>query len=437
MSTLRVSALAPAQTTASRSARAAAAPLGAAAAHSVRGAPLSLLSTSAVRPARAQARASTVRVSASAADAVGKKVCVITGASSGLGLNGAKSVADQPGWHVVLACRDFAKAERAAKEIGMKAGSYTVMHCDLASMASVRQFADAFLASGMSLDTLVANGAIYLPTAEAPTYNADGWEISVATNHLGHFLLCNLLLPKLSEGAKANPGSKRMVIVGSVTGNTNTMAGNIPPKADLGDLQGLAAGFQDPICMIDGGEFDGAKAYKDAKVCNMLTMREFHRRYAAETGVVFSSLYPGCIADTQLFRNHFELFRQIFPKFQKYVTKGEFRSVVLDVLILLTHSLTPITPLTPPYATPPPLPSRPITHRSAGYVSQPEAGKRLASVATDPKYTTSEAYWSWEGEDAGGAFVNTPSAEVQDGNKGERLWELSEKLVGIKSKVAA
>lgn len=56
--------------------------------------------------------------------------------------------------------------------------------------------------------------------------------------------------------------SCRMVIVGSITGNTNTLAGNVPPKADLGDLSGLAS----KATMIDGKEFDGAKAYKDSKV---------------------------------------------------------------------------------------------------------------------------------------------------------------------------
>lgn len=74
--------------------------------------------------------------------------------------------------------------------------------------------------------------------------------------------------------------------------------------------------------MIDGGEFDGAKAYKDSKVCNMLTMQEMHRRFHEKTGVVFSSLYPGCIATTGLFREHYQLFRTLFPPFQKYITKG-------------------------------------------------------------------------------------------------------------------
>lgn len=61
--------------------------------------------------------------------------------------------------------------------------------------------------------------------------------------------------------------------MGSVTGNTNTMAGNVPPKADLGELRGLYAALNNPQSgiMIDGGEFDGAKAYKDSKVGNVVT----------------------------------------------------------------------------------------------------------------------------------------------------------------------
>lgn len=107
-------------------------------------------------------------------------------------------------------------------------------------------------------------------------------------------------------------------------GNTNTLAGNVPPKANLGDMRGFAGGLNglNSSSMIDGGEFDGAKAYKDSKVCNMLTMQEFHRRYHEETGITFASLYPGCIATTGLFREHIPLFRLLFPPFQKYITKG-------------------------------------------------------------------------------------------------------------------
>ncbi len=54
--------------------------------------------------------------------------------------------------------------------------------------------------------------------------------------------------------------------------------------------------------MVDGKPFFGAKAYKDAKVCNMMTALELHRRYHASTGITFNTMYPGCIADTPLFR---------------------------------------------------------------------------------------------------------------------------------------
>ncbi len=74
--------------------------------------------------------------------------------------------------------------------------------------------------------------AVYLPTAKEPEYTADGFELSVGTNHLGHFLLARLLLDDLKNAPNKAP---RMVIVGSITGNTNTLAGNVPPKADLGE----------------------------------------------------------------------------------------------------------------------------------------------------------------------------------------------------------
>ena len=61
--------------------------------------------------------------------------------------------------------------------------------------------------------------------------------------------------------------------------------------------------------MLDGKEFNGAKAYKDAKLCNMMTVLELHRRYHVSTGVSFTSMYPGCIAETALFRQKRGWFR--------------------------------------------------------------------------------------------------------------------------------
>lgn len=143
---------------------------------------------------------------------------IITGASSGLGLATAKSLAETGKWHVIMACRDFLKAERAAKSAGISKENYTIMHLDLASLDSVRQFVDNFRRSGRPLDVLVCNAAVYFPTAKEPTYTAEGFELSVGTNHLGHFLLSRLLLDDLN---KSDYPSKRLIIVGSITGTSN------------------------------------------------------------------------------------------------------------------------------------------------------------------------------------------------------------------------
>ncbi|XP_019183223.1 PREDICTED: protochlorophyllide reductase-like [Ipomoea nil] len=313
-----------------------------------------------------------------------KGTVVVTGASSGLGLATAKALAETGKWHVIMACRDFLKAERAAKSVGMRKEDFTIMHLDLASLDSVRQFVDNFRRSGRPLDVLVCNAAVYLPTAKEPTFTAEGFELSVGTNHLGHFLLSRLLLDDLKQ---SDYPSKRLIIVGSITGNTNTLAGNVPPKAHLGDMRGLAGGLSGhhSSAMIDGGAFDGAKAYKDSKVCNMLTMQEFHRRFHEDTGITFASLYPGCIATTGLFREHIPLFRLLFPPFQRFITKG--------------------------------------------FVSEDEAGKRLAQVVSDPSLTKSGVYWSWNKDSA--SFENQLSQEASDADKARKVWDLSEKLVGL------
>jgi protochlorophyllide reductase len=208
----------------------------------------------------------------------------------------------------------------------------------------------------------------------------------MATNHLGHFLLCNLLL----EDIKQSPASdRRLVILGTVTHNPEELGGKIPPQPDLGDLEGFAAGFKEPITMINGKKFESVKAYKDSKVCNVLTMRELHRRYHNSTGITFSSLYPGCVADTPLFRNHYPLFQKLFPLFQKHIT--------------------------------------------GGYVSQELAGERVAAVVADPEYQQSGAYWSWGNRQRkdGKSFVQRVSPQARDDAKAERLWDLSAQLVGL------
>jgi len=314
-----------------------------------------------------------------------KSTIAITGTSSGVGLYAAKALA-QRGWHVVMGCRDLPRTEKAAQTLGIPQDSYTILHIDLASLESVRQFVKDFRASGKSLDALVCNAAIYMPLLKEPLRSPEGYELTVATNHLGHFLLCNLLLEELKNSPAAE---RRLVILGTVTHNPDELGGKIPPRPDLGDLKGFAEGFKEPISMIDGKKFEPVKAYKDSKVCNVLTMRELHRRYHEPTGITFSSLYPGCVATTALFRNHYSLFQKLFPLFQKYVT--------------------------------------------GGFVSEELAGERVAAVVADPEYNQSGAYWSWGNRQKkdGKSFVQTVSPQARDDEKAERLWELSAKLVGL------
>jgi len=326
---------------------------------------------------------------------VGKrKICVITGASSGLGLHAVTALTSSyEGYYVIAAVRDTAKMDEAAAEMGIDANDYKAVKLECASLASVRDFSKELkrLLRGRGLDRLVCNAAVYLPTDPKPRFTDEGYEMSFGVNHLSHFLLLQLLMPDLKKAKDA-----RVCIVGSVTGNKNTVAGSlVKPVADVGDLEGVKAGAGS--VMVDGSRiFDGAKAYKDAKALNMMTVLEAHRRLHPSTGIVFNSMYPGCIAQTQLFREKRDWFRYFFfPTLMKAI---------------------------------------------GSYVSQKEAGERLAQTIADPQAAKSGVYWSWNGDaksigvgNAGGAggdlFENSFSGMVQDEANGQLCWDYSMELV--------
>jgi len=314
-------------------------------------------------------------------------VVIITGASSGVGLHSAKSLADRE-WYVVMACRDVEKAAKAAKQIGIPTQCYTVMSIDLGSQVSVRSFVEQFHASGLALDALVCNAAVYLPLRKEPLRSPEGYEISVATNYLGHFLLSHLLLKDLAAPTSCAP---RLVTLGTVTANSVEFAGKIPipAPANLGSLQGLEAGFKDPIAMIDGKRFKPGKAYKDSKLCNMIMSREFDRRFHADTDITFCTLYPGCVADSALFRDTPAFFKKVFPWFQKNITKG--------------------------------------------YITQTLAGERVADVVINDVFLPSGAHWSWgsrQRPDAH-AFAQPLSVKATNHELGNRLWDFSLSMTGL------
>ena len=314
-----------------------------------------------------------------------KPTVIITGTSSGVGLWSAKALADK-GWHIVMAVRNVDKTKKAAESVGIFQDSYSIIQVDLGSLVSVREFVAKFRTTGRSLEAIVVNAAIYTPLLKEPQRSPEGFELTMTTNHLSHFLLVNLLLDDIK---KSTYGDRRVVILGTVTHNPDELGGKIPPQPDLGNLEGFDQGFKPPISMANGKKFDPVRAYKESKVCNILTMRELHRRYHESTGITFTSLYPGCVADTPLFRNHYPLFQKLFPLFQKNITKG--------------------------------------------YVTQELSGQRVAAVVADPEYCQSGAYWSWGNRQKqdGKSFVQTVSPQARDKVRAERLWELSEKLVRL------
>ncbi len=320
-------------------------------------------------------------------------VVIITGASSGVGLWAAKSLADR-GWMVIMACRNLAKAEDAAREVGIPEQSRRLLHIDLGDQASVRRFADEFHALGLPLDALLLNAAVYLPRLEAPARSPEGYEISVATNYFGHFLLAHLLIDDLKAATGRRGAPSRLITLGTVTANSEEFGGKvpIPAPADLGDLAGLEAGFKAPIAMIDGKPFKPGKAYKDSKLACMIMSREFQKRWGG-SGVVFNTLYPGCVADTALFRDTPRAFRTIFPWFQKNITKG--------------------------------------------YVSQPLAGERTAQVVADPAFASQTGvHWSWGNRQQEGRmpFAQPLSARATLEDRNEKLWNLTMKAVGLEAR---
>jgi len=125
-----------------------------------------------------------------------KKICVITGTSSGLGRQTAKQLLQTGNWHVIGACRDLEKMAEIAELDGFDSKSFTAMHCDLGSFDSVRSFVKELqdFKSGKPLDRLVCNAAVYQPTLDYAKYTVDNIEQQMQTNFLSHFLLSSLLV---------------------------------------------------------------------------------------------------------------------------------------------------------------------------------------------------------------------------------------------------
>jgi len=196
------------------------------------------------------------------------KIIIVTGANSGIGYESAKEFA-RKGAQTILACRSMDKAQAALDRIQAEipGAPAEIMQLDLASLASVHQFATEFKAKYDRLDILVNNaGIMWAPYS----LTEDGFESHFATNHLGHFALTGLLLDLLLK----TPGA-RVVTVSSSGHRTGTM-----------DFDNL---------LFENGQGYGRQwAYGRSKLANLLFTYELQRRFEATgAGALATAAHPG------------------------------------------------------------------------------------------------------------------------------------------------
>jgi NAD(P)-dependent dehydrogenase (short-subunit alcohol dehydrogenase family) len=194
------------------------------------------------------------------------RTVVVTGANAGVGLAAAKVLAGR-GATVLLACRNVGKGERAADEIrtDVTDAQVSVVGLDLASLASVRKAADAIRSGAPRLDVLINNaGVMQVPYQRTD----DGFELTLATNHLGHFALTGLLLDRLLE----TPGS-RIVTVSSIAHKRGVIR--------FDDLQSESS-------------YNASSAYEQSKLANLLFTYELNDRLeAAGRDTIALAAHPG------------------------------------------------------------------------------------------------------------------------------------------------
>jgi NAD(P)-dependent dehydrogenase (short-subunit alcohol dehydrogenase family) len=300
------------------------------------------------------------------------RVAVVTGASGGIGLATAAVLASR-GAEVVLACRDLAKAGRAADQIramGTDGGtgrgaaqdgaSVRVVRLDLDSLASVREAADEIRSGYPRLDLLINNAGVMTPPYQR---TPDGFELTFGTNHLGHFALTGLLLDRLLAARAA-----RIVTVSSVSHWEGRMR--------FDDLQ------------FEHG-YEADQAYRQSKLANLLFGYELDARLTGVGADTISlAAHPG-VVHTELWRTAPFLERALIGRWAKVINFWAVQDAKQGALPSLR-------------------------------------------AATDPAARGGEYYGpSGRKEYRGDPVRVESSARSHDTADGQRLWEISERLTGV------
>ncbi|XP_019627807.1 PREDICTED: retinol dehydrogenase 12-like [Branchiostoma belcheri] len=342
------------------------------------------------------------------------KTAIVTGANTGIGKATALELADR-GARVILACRNMAKAKKAASDIRQATGNGNVVawKLDLASLTSVRAFAGHINTEEERLDILVNNaGVMWCPQQQTE----DGFELQFGVNHLGHFLLTNLLLDKLKASAPS-----RVVTVSAVGHKSaHIVFGNLNAEKSYSPYQ---ANFQ-------------------SKLANALFSRELAKRtsdFPVGTGVSAFSVDPGPVR-TELARHMPGPGAAKSPFTTRIQAVTQRRSFVCVVLFLL-HAGTGVSAFS---VDPGPVRTELARHmpQTLGPVLYPlfwVVMKLIHPIVKTPREgaQTSLHCAVAEGLEAcSGMYFKEcapaePAPQAKDDAVARRLWEVSEEMVGI------
>jgi NAD(P)-dependent dehydrogenase (short-subunit alcohol dehydrogenase family) len=233
-----------------------------------------------------------------------ERTAIVTGGNSGLGYQCAKTIAAAGDWRVVIACRDRVKADRSVTNLIAETSNPNIeaMTLNLASLASIRQFASDFSSRNLPpLKAIVANAG--MQAVGDPTYTEDGFETTFGVNHLGHFLLINLLLRSLVAPA-------RIAIVSSGTHDPARLEGRL-----------MAPAYRDPHLLANptaDAKLPDIQRYTTSKLCNLFFAYELACRLEAERHstpeqpITVNSFDPGGVPGTELTRDYPIVIRWVF-----------------------------------------------------------------------------------------------------------------------------
>lgn len=315
------------------------------------------------------------------------KTVIITGGNTGLGYECAKSIAaSKQGWRIVIAGRSKQKISEAAKRLNAITPNSQVeaLALDLASLKSVRNFVDEFTAQGFPpLRALVCNAGIQV--VSGTTFTEDGFETTFGVNHLGHFLLVNLLVKNLVAPA-------RIVVVSSDTHDPAQKTGMPEPYYDNAVLLALPERNSGSPQMAEDST-TGRRRYTTSKLCNIYFTYELSRRLEKQgvstnqNRVTANAFNPGLMPGTGLARD--------YSPIQRFAW-----NYILPVIRPIARFFMPIN-------------------------SVNESGQALARLVLDPTLERiSGKYYS-------GLKEEPSSKESYDSQKAFELWESSASLVKL------